>query len=55
MYPREYDMDVYYTRSDNLNEKPVNLVIKRDILWILADMRGDVIGNTSAGQMKGYW
>jgi len=55
MYPREYDKDVYYTRSDNLNEKPVNLVIKRDILWILADMRGDVLGNTSEGSLKPYW
>jgi len=54
-FPIKYDTNVYYTKSDTLNEKPINLVIKRDILWILADMRGDVLGNTSEGQLKPYW
>lgn len=54
-YPIEYDTDVYFTQSLNLDEKPINLVIKRDILWLLADMRGEVMGNTSAGNLKRYW
>lgn len=53
--PVNWDSDVYFTQSTELDERPVNLVIKRDILWLLADMRGNVLGNTSAGGIKQYW
>lgn len=35
----------HYSKSPKYAESPVNLVVKREILWKLADLKGDVVGN----------
>lgn len=55
IYINGWEKDLYFTCSRDMDEQPVNLVIKRDILWLLADMKGDVIGNTAAFETKKYW
>ena len=35
----------HYSKSPKYAESPVNLVINRDTLWRLADLKGDVVGN----------
>lgn len=35
----------HYSKSPYYPESPVNLVIRRNTLWRLADLKGDVVGN----------
>lgn len=35
----------HYSKSPDYPECPVNLVVKRNTLWRLADLKGDVVGN----------
>lgn len=53
----DFQPDIYYfkTVDPKVKEQPVNIVVKRSILWLLADMKGEIIGNTSAGKLKRYW
>ena len=35
----------HYAKSPKYPESPVNMVVKRETLWKLADLKGDVVGN----------